>query len=150
MPSHSLGLLADHRLSVVAGHIVEFHPIPVGVVENCQAALSSVRLRPSSPSEGPGVLSSCNRLSLATWPTETARVSAHLTPGPEVGRPVRGEQPQEVLGLLLVVQADQLHALRLAEPHTARPVKVVSAHPPCEKVTLSLELVVSLHLSSAW
>ena len=28
MPSHSLGLLADHRLSVVAGHIVEFHPIP--------------------------------------------------------------------------------------------------------------------------
>merc|ERR1740116_657840 len=74
----TLDLLADDRLPVVAGHIMEFHPVPVSVVQNCQAAFSSIWLGTSSPGE-------------------TARIPAHLTPGPEVGRPVCGEQPQEVL-----------------------------------------------------
>lgn len=129
---------------------MEFHPVPVSVVENCQAAFSSIGLWTSSPGERPWVLPSCNWIGLATWPAETPGIPAHLTPGPEVRRPVCGEQPQEVLSLLLVVQADQLHALRLAEPHPTRPVKVVSAHPPGEEVALSLELVVALNLCSAW
>jgi len=146
----ALDLLADHRLPVVASHIVEFHPVPVSVVEDCQAAFSSIWLWTSSPGERPWVLPSCDWLSLATWPAETPRIPAHLTPRPEVRRPVCGKQPQEVLRLLLVVQTDQLHALRLAEPHPTRPVKVVSAHPPGEQVALSLELVVALSLGSAW
>ena len=71
---------------------------------------------------------------------------AYLSPCPEVGFPLPGEQAQEVIGLLLGVEADQPHALRGAEPLAARPVKVTPAHPPGHQVAPTGELVVPLGL----
>ena len=85
-------------------------------------------------------------LSLPVLPGESPGVPGDLTAGPEVGSPVRGHQSEEVLGLLLGVQGDHLHALGLAVLSATIPVKVVSMISPGQKVTLSLPLVISLWL----
>lgn len=136
-------LLADHGLPVVTGDIVELDSIPVHVVEDGQAALSPVRLGPGPPGEGPGVLASGHGLCLPVLPSEAPGVPGDAASGPEVGRPVCGHQPQEVLGLLLGVEADQLHALAPAVGHAPVPVKVVPPVSPGQKEVLALVLIIA-------
>jgi len=137
-------LLADHGLPVVTGDIVELDSIPVHVVEDGKAALAPVRLRSCPPCEGPGVLASRHGLCLPILPSEAPRVPGDPASGPEVGSTVCGHQPQEVLGLLLGVEADQLHALAPAVGHAPIPVKVVPSVPPGQKIILALVLIIAL------
>jgi len=141
-------LFADDRFTVVTGHVVVLHTIPVGVVEDSQTSLPSVGLGSGPAGEGPGVLTLRHRLRRTILPAEGAGVCADLPPGPEVGGPVPPHQAQEVLSLLLGVQGDQLHALRFAVFDSVVPAEVVTAGPPGEQVALSAPLVVTLGLSS--
>jgi len=138
-----LFLLADHGLSVVTSDIVELDSIPVHIVEDGEAALSPVRLGPGAPGEAPGVLAPAHRLGLPVLPGQAPAVPGDPAPGPEVGGAVRGDQPEEVLRLLLGVQADQLHPLAPAVGHAPVPVKVVPPVPPGQEVVLALVLIIA-------
>lgn len=120
------------------------HSVPVNTVEDGKTNLSPVRLRSSPASEGPRVLTPGDALSLAILPGESPAVSGDLAARPEVGSTVSGHQAEEVFRLLLGVQGDQLHALRLAVLHSPPPVEVVPVVAPGEKVALALPLIVPL------
>lgn len=122
---------------------MELDSIPVDVVEDGEAALSPVRLGPGPPGEGPGVLAPAHGLGVPVLPGQAAAVPRDPASGPEVGRPVSGHQPQEVLSLLLGVEADQLHPLAPAVRHAPVPVKVVPPVPPGQEVVLALVLVIA-------
>ena len=82
-------------------------------------------------------------LCLPVLPSEAPGVPGEAASSPEVGRPVSGHQPEEVLGLLLGLEADQLHPLAPAVGHAPVPVKVVPSVSPGQKVVLALVLIIA-------
>ena len=90
------------------------------------------------------MLASAHGLRLPVLPGDAPRVARHAASGPEVGSAVSGDQPEEVLGLLLGVQAHQPHPLAPAVGHAPVPVKVVPPVPPGQEVVLALVLIVPL------
>ena len=89
------------------------------------------------------MLAPTHRLGVPVLPSQAAAVTRDPASSPEVGSPVSGHQPQEVLSLLLGVEADQLHSLAPAVRHAPVPVKVVPPVPPGQEVVLALVLIIA-------
>ena len=89
------------------------------------------------------MLAPTHGLGVPVLPSQAAAVTRDPASSPEVGSPVSGHQPQEVLSLLLGVEADQLHPLAPAVRHAAVPVKVVPPVPPGQEVVLALVLIIA-------
>lgn len=128
---------------MVTGYIMEFHSVPVNIVQNGQAPLSSIGLRTGSACERPGMLTLRDRLAATVLPGQRLRVGADFSAGPEVFGSLLANQVQEMIRLLPGVQRDQLHALGPAVADTLIPGKVVAPGSPGEQKALAVPLVVA-------
>merc|ERR550519_1780085 len=136
--SHSA--LADDGFPVVAGDVVEPHPVVVEVVENSNTELVTLPVvwltSPSASGVGPVdvVIRSARR------PGDAASID--LPAGPEIFLTLPGHQAAELALLRGVVDADWSHPIGPAEALPLALGEASAAQPPADQEVLTSKLMV--------